>query len=80
MPGASVRHKVQRRQLSLDYLMRRAYHQGVSKAEIGVDDEESGFLADVVRDSVRQAPHKTLVDVMYTEAVVAGYLRGRLSV
>lgn len=75
-PEAAVWHRVDRDQLRLDYLVERAYMQGVSKRQIGVDDEETGFLGEVLRSIVRLPPHQSAAALMLTAATGLGFLRG----
>lgn len=76
-PNATVRHRVFPEQLGVLYLLKRAFHQGVSKRQIGLGDEEGEFLGDVVRSLSRNHPLESLAALSYTASVGSGFLLGR---
>lgn len=76
LPEAVVYHRVDPEQLELGYLLERSYMQGVSKAEVGVDEEETGFLSDVLTSLVKQAPHRSVASLAWTATTGIGFLRG----
>lgn len=75
-PGAVVHHQVFPEQLHVPYLIMRAYAQGQTKRRIGVDEEETGFLTEVVREFVSQPPHQSVATLAYTAATGLGFVRG----
>jgi GT2 family glycosyltransferase len=76
-PNATVRHRVFPEQLELLHLLKRAYHQGVSKRQIGLGDEEGDFLSEVGRSLYRNQPLESIAALSYTASVGAGFLLGR---
>ena len=79
-PAATVRHRVFPEQLSVGYLLKRAYHQGVAKRQIGLGDEEGDFLGEVLESLVRNHPLESLAALSYTASVGSGFLIGRRGV
>lgn len=73
-PDAVVDHRVFPEQLSVGHLLRRAFMQGRAKRRLGLDDEETGFLAEVLRGLPRQAPQRSLASLVLTAATGAGYV------
>lgn len=78
-PDAEVVHRIYPEQVHVAHLLHRAYAQGQTKRAIGVDETETGFLADVATQLVRQAPHKSLATLAYTAATGVGFARGASS-
>lgn len=78
-PDMAVRHTVFEDQVQIDHLLRRAYWQGRSKALMGLDDEETGFLFDALGACVRQRPLQSAGTLAFTAATGVGYLQGRLT-
>lgn len=76
LPDAAVEHRVFPEQLTTVHLLHRAYYQGMTKRKMGLGDEETGFLADVLRSLATQSPHKSMASLAYTAATGMGYLRG----
>ncbi len=85
-PHATVRHKVDTHQLSTEYLLKRAFWQGYSKAELADDmSDESSFLQDLLCDSIprrlKRPTTRNLGEVamllLLTGAVGSGFLYGK---
>lgn len=78
-PAMSVRHTVFAEQTRLAHLLRRAYWQGRSKALMGLDDEETGFLADVLGGLREQRLFEAVGSLAFVGATGVGYVQGRLT-
>lgn len=76
VPEAAVKHRVFADQLRIRHLLTRAYAQGMTKRRIGLDEEETSFLAETLRSLVSQRPTRSVAMVGYTAATGLGFLRG----
>lgn len=75
-PEAVMYHIIERQNVHRAGLLRRAYEQGRSKAYLGFDDRERGFIRDEL--SLGDSPGQAVASMAFTAAVGTGYLRGRV--
>lgn len=79
VPGASVRHYVPDEKTRPTTLLNRCWAQGVTKARLGLDDEETGFLFDAVADAFREEPTAAVGSFSFLTATGFGFLFERVS-
>lgn len=75
-PNATVRHTVFPEQLRVSHLLKRAYHQGVSKRKIGLGDEEGDFIGEIGKSLFRNHPIESAAALSYAASVGSGFLFG----
>jgi hypothetical protein len=76
-PDAAVYHRVDRRQVRVRSLLRRAFEQGRAKAAMGAGGEEAGFLGDARDLALHGSWTDAAATAAYTAAVGAGFVFGR---
>jgi len=79
MPGASVRHYVLDGKARYGRLLRRCWAQGATKAGLGLDDEETGFLREAVSAALRERPVAAAGSLSFLAATGSGYLAEKAS-
>lgn len=71
---AVVSHRVHEDQLGFVSSVVRSYDQGATKAAMGLDDEESSALWDIITSMPSMTPGQIFGSVVLTTAVAVGYI------
>lgn len=74
-PQMQVKHKIPAGRTHSVSLAKRAYNQGMAKAQIGTGGREQKFITDELLPALKRQP---LTTTALTTCVGAGYLRGQL--
>jgi GT2 family glycosyltransferase len=78
-PDAIVEHKIPDERTELSWLIRRAWGQGRSKAQMSIGDEESSFASRLIRESVPRHISSVCGLLLLTMVVGFGWIYENLS-